>query len=1183
MSENKKVFQAMDGNTATAHSAYAFTEVAGIYPITPSSPMAENVDAWSTAGRTNVFGDRVKVVEMQAEGGAAGAVHGAAQGGALAATFTASQGLLLMVPNLYKWAGEMLPVVVHVAARTLATHTLSIFGDHSDVYACRQTGAVLMCSQSVQDCMDLAGVAHCIAIDGSVPVLHFFDGFRTSHEIDKIEVMDYAYLKTLLPADKLEAFRAHAMNPHTNPIVRGGNENDDIFFQAREAQNKHWEAIPEIVASYMKKVSEHTGRTYAPFVYYGDPDAERVIIAMGSVTDTIMETVDALRANGEKVGLIKVYLYRPFSVQHLLSVLPSSVKKIAVLDRSKEIGAREPLYLDVVEALRHHKDIEVIGGRYGLSSKDTTPADINAVFEELKKEEPKAEFTLSIRDDVTNLSLEPAALRINSDYTSCLFFGLGSDGTVGANKSTVKIIGNNTDLYSQAYFQYDSKKSGGVTRSHLRFGKNPIHAPYYVQEADFISCSLDSYCYKFDMVRQLKDGGTFLLNTTYDAKEIAKKLPDRMLGQLARKHANFYIINATRLAIETGMGRHTNTILQSAFFKLNEQIMPYEKSLALMEDSARHTYARKGEDVVNANIAAIEKGSQGLIKVDVKPEWADLDCTAPLFKLTGDDHFDTFVQPINALEGPSMPVSTFTKPTIIDGSLPENTAFREKRNVAAQVPAWDAAKCIECGKCGFACPHATIRSFLLTEEEVAQANQLAMANGIAFDVKDASPMYKGAKEAGLKFRIQVSPQNCVGCLVCVEVCPTKALSAADVNTQQKEEPLADYLYKHTSDKAKYGNLATEAGVSLLRPYFEVSGACAGCGEAPYYRLASQLFGKDMMVANATGCSMIYCSATPSIPFATDDEGQGVTWANSLFEDNAEYGFGMAVAQSFKAAKILKIMEDNLDQVEPALKADFQAYIEANDDREKQRALKDRLLNDVKASENEAVKELLHMERDLVSKSCWIIGGDGWAYDIGYGGLDHVMANNLNVNVLVLDTETYSNTGGQASKSTQASAIAKFAAGGKATAKKDIGQIFMEYGTAYVASISLGANQMQAIKAFKEAESYQGPSIILAYSPCLEHGIRGGLSKSEQVMKDAVACGYTTLYRFDPRLEKPLQVDSKEPDWTKFNDFLMREARYFNLPKIKGEEAAAEMFAKTLADAKTRYSKLIAKKNMQDAQ
>ena len=1183
MSENKKVFQAMDGNTATAHSAYAFTEVAGIYPITPSSPMAENVDAWSTAGRTNVFGDRVKVVEMQAEGGAAGAVHGAAQGGALAATFTASQGLLLMIPNIYKWAGEMLPVVVHVAARTLATHTLSIFGDHSDVYACRQTGAVLMCSQSVQDCMDLAGVAHCIAIDGSVPVLHFFDGFRTSHEIDKIEVMDYDFLKTLLPKDKLEAFRAHAMNPHTNPIVRGGNENDDIFFQAREAQNKHWEELPDIVASYMKKISEHTGRTYAPFVYYGDPQAERVIIAMGSLTDTIMETVDALRAKGEKVGLIKVYLYRPFAAKYLLSALPSSVKKIAVLDRSKEIGAREPLYLDVVEALRHHKNIDIIGGRYGLSSKDTTPSDINAVFEELKKENPKEEFTLSIHDDVTHLSLSPAALRINSDYTSCLFFGLGSDGTVGANKSTVKIIGNNTDLYSQAYFQYDSKKSGGVTRSHLRFGKSPIHAPYYVQEADFISCSLDSYCYKFDMVRQLKEGGTFLLNTTFSADEIEKKLPDRMLSQLARKHAKFYIINATRLAIETGMGRHTNTILQSAFFKLNEQIMPFEKSLALMEDSARHTYARKGEEVVNANIAAIEKGSEGLIKVEVKPEWANLDCTTPLFKQTGDEHFDTFVQPINALEGEAMPVSAFMKPTIIDGSLPENISFKEKRNVAAQVPAWDAAKCIECGKCGFACPHATIRSFLLTQDEVAQANQIAMNNGVAFDVKDASPMYKGAKEAGLKFRIQVSPQNCVGCLVCIEVCPTKALSAVDVNTQQNEEPLADYLYKQTSDKSKYGNLATEAGVSLLRPYFEVSGACAGCGEAPYYRLASQLFGKDMMVANATGCSMIYCSATPSVPFATDDEGQGMTWANSLFEDNAEYGFGMAVAQSFKEAKILKIMEDNLEQVEPELKADFQAYIEANDDREKQRAVKNSLIKNLKASKNMEVKGLLDMERDLVSKSCWIIGGDGWAYDIGYGGLDHVMANNLNVNVLVLDTETYSNTGGQASKSTQASAIAKFAAGGKATAKKDIGQIFMEYGTAYVASISLGANQMQAIKAFKEAESYKGPSIILAYSPCLEHGIKGGLTKSEQVMKDAVACGYTTLYRFDPRLEKPLQVDSKEPDWTKFNDFLMREARYFNLPKLKGEEMAKEMFAKTLADAKTRYSKLIAKKNMQDAQ
>jgi pyruvate-ferredoxin/flavodoxin oxidoreductase len=1183
MSESKKNYQAMDGNTATAHSAYAFTEVAGIYPITPSSPMAENIDSWSTAGRTNVFGDRVKVVEMQAEGGAAGAVHGAAQGGALAATFTASQGLLLMIPNIYKWAGEMLPVVVHVAARTVATHTLSIFGDHSDVYACRQTGALMMCSQSVQDCMDLAGVAHLIAIDGSVPVIHFFDGFRTSHEIDKIEVMDYDYLKSLMPMDKLEEFRAHAMNPHTNPIVRGGNENDDIFFQAREAQNKHWEALPDIAAKYMKAVSEHTGRTYAPFVYYGDPQAERIIIAMGSVTDTICETVDALRKQGEKVGVIKVYLYRPFSVKYLEAVLPATVKKIAVLDRSKEIGAREPLFLDVEDALKHHEGLTIVGGRYGLSSKDTNPADINGLFEELKKDDPKEEFTLGIDDDVTHLSIEPKPIDLHPSYTSCLFFGLGSDGTVGANKSTVKIIGNNTDLFSQAYFQYDSKKAGGVTRSHLRFGKDPIHSPYYIEAADFVSCSLDSYCFKFDMTRQLKDGGTFLLNTTFSADEIEKKLPNVMLAGLARKHAKFYIINATKLAIETGMGRHTNTILQSAFFKLNEQIMPYDKSLGLMEDSARHTYARKGDDVVNANIAAIEKGGKGLVEVPVKPEWADLDTSKPLFTVTGDDHYDNFVQKINALEGELMPVSEFMKPDVIDGSIPEDVAFREKRNIAAQVPAWDASKCVECGKCAFACPHATIRPFLLNAEEAAEATRIAKENGVELSLKDPSPAYKNAKDDGLKFVIQLSPMNCVGCGVCITVCPTKALSAADINDMLNLEPVADYLYKHTEYKPQYGNPATEAGVALMRPYFEVSGCCPGCGEAPYYRLVSQLFGKDMMVANATGCSMIYCSAIPSTPFATDENHEGVTWANSLFEDNAEYGFGMAVAQSFKEAKILKVMEDNLDKVEPALKEDFQAYIDANDNRDKQRAIKDKLVADLKASSNADVKILLEMERDLVGKSCWIIGGDGWAYDIGYGGLDHVMANNLNVNVLVLDTETYSNTGGQASKSTQASAIAKFAAGGKATAKKDIGQIFMEYGTVYVASISMGANQMQAIKAMKEAESYNGPSIILAYSPCQEHGIKGGLVKSPIVEKDAVECGYTVLYRYDPRNEKPLTIDSKEPDWSKFNAFLMREARYFNLPKQKGEEEANKMFAKTLSDAQTRYNKLVAKVKMQEEQ
>ncbi len=1172
----------MDGNTATAHSAYAFTEVAGIYPITPSSPMAEHTDDWATAGRTNVFGDKVKVVEMQAEGGAAGAIHGALQAGSLAATFTASQGLLLMIPNLYKLKGEMLPGVIHVAARSLATHTLSIFGDHQDVYACRQTGVVMMCSHSVQDCMDLAGAAHLIAIDGSVPVMHFFDGFRTSHEVDKIEVMDYDFLKSLLPMEKVEAFRAHALNPHGNAVTRGGSQNDDIYFQAAEAQNKHYEAVPDIAAKYFKAISEHTGREYAPFVYVGAPDAERVIVAMGSVTDTITETINTLVKRGEKVGLIKVYLYRPFSQKYLEAVLPATVKKIAVLDRAKEQGAREPLFLDVCYALRKHTDLTIIGGRYGLSSKDTNPSHINAVYEELKKDEPKEEFTIGIDDDVTNLSLAPVDIHVDADYTSCLFYGLGSDGTVGANKSTVKIIGNNTDLYSQAYFAYDSRKAGGVTRSHLRFGKSPIHSPYYIDKADFISCSLDSYCFKFDMVRNLKEGGTFLLNTTIPADEIADRLPNRMLAALADKKANFYIINATKLAQETHMGRHTNTILQSAFFALNEQIMPYDTSVELMKDSARHTYARKGEDVVNNNCAAIDKGKEGLVKVDVDPAWSNLPYDSSLIVKTGDEYFDENLQRINALEGYQMPVSSFLKPEVIDGSIPENVSFREKRNIAAQVPAWDAAKCIECGQCAFACPHATIRPFLLNADEVAKAEEIAKANNVEFTTKEPTAVYKGAKDAGLVYRIQLSPANCVGCGVCLTACPVKALSAADVDTQQGQEPLADYLYKETEYKTQYVmNPNSVQGISLMMPYFEVSGCCPGCGEAPYYRLASQLFGKDMMVANATGCSMIYCSSTPSTPFVTDKDGNGVAWANSLFEDNAEFGFGMAIAQAAKGSRILRIMEDNLDAVEPELKEVFEAYIASGEDRDQHRALKDKIVAGVKASSNEAVKELLEMERDLVGKSVWIVGGDGWAYDIGYGGLDHVMANNLNVNVLVLDTEVYSNTGGQSSKSSQAASIAKFAAGGKALAKKDLGQIVMEYGTAYVASVSMGANQLQTIKAFQEAESYNGPSIIIAYCPCAEQGIKGGLVKAPIIQKNAVECGYVTLYRYDPRNEKPLTIDSKEPKWDKFHDFLMNEARYFNLPKLRGAEAAEEAFAKTLSDAQIRYKKLVTKAKLQE--
>ncbi len=1180
--ENKKVFDAMDGNTATAHSAYAFTEVAGIYPITPSSPMAEHTDDWATAGRTNVFGDKVKVVEMQAEGGAAGTVHGALQAGSLAATFTASQGLLLMIPNLYKLKGELLPGVIHVAARSLATHTLSIFGDHQDVYACRQTGIVMMCSHSVQDCMDLAGAAHLIAIDGSVPVMHFFDGFRTSHEVDKIEVMDYDFLKSLLPMDKLEAFRAHALNPHGNAVTRGGSQNDDIYFQAAEAQNKHFEAVPDIAAKYFKAISDHTGRNYAPFVYVGAPDAERIIIAMGSVTDTITETINTLVKRGEKVGLIKVYLYRPFSQKYLEAVLPATAKKIAVLDRAKEQGAREPLFLDVCYALRKHTDLTITGGRYGLSSKDTNPSHINAVYEELKKDDPKEEFTIGIDDDVTNLSLAPVDIHVDADYTSCLFYGLGSDGTVGANKSTVKIIGNNTDLYSQAYFAYDSRKAGGVTRSHLRFGKSPIHSPYYIDKADFISCSLDSYCFKFDMVRDLKEGGTFLLNTTIPAEEIADRLPNRMLAALADKKANFYIINATKLAQETHMGRHTNTILQSAFFALNEQIMPYDTSVELMKDSARHTYARKGEDVVNNNCNAIDKGKEGLVKVEVDPAWSNLPYDSSLIVKTGDEYFDSNLQRINALEGYQMPVSSFLKPEVIDGSIPENVSFREKRNIAAQVPTWDAAKCIECGQCAFACPHATIRPFLLNADEVAKAEAIAAENNVEFTTKEPTAVYKGAKDAGLVYRIQLSPANCVGCGVCLTACPVKALSAADVDTQQGQEPLADYLYKETEYKTQYVmNPNSVQGISLMMPYFEVSGCCPGCGEAPYYRLATQLFGKDMLVANATGCSMIYCSSTPSTPFVVDKDGNGVAWANSLFEDNAEFGFGMAVAQATKSARILRIMEENLDKVEPELKEVFAAYIASGEDRDQHRALKDKIVAGVKASANEAVKELLDMERDLVGKSVWIVGGDGWAYDIGYGGLDHVMANNLNVNVLVLDTEVYSNTGGQSSKSSQAASIAKFAAGGKALAKKDLGQIVMEYGTAYVASISMGANQLQTIKAFKEAESYNGPSIIIAYCPCAEQGIKGGLVKAPVIQKNAVECGYVTLYRYDPRLEKPLQIDSKEPKWDKFHDFLMNEARYFNLPKLRGQEAAEAAFAKTLSDAQRRYTKLVQKASLQD--
>ena len=1162
-----KTFMSMDGNMAAAHCSYAFTEVAAIYPITPSSNMAEYVDEWTTQNRKNIFGSVVKVCEMQSEGGAAGAVHGALQGGALSTTYTASQGLLLMIPNIYKMVGECLPGVIHVAARAIAGRALNIFGDHEDVYACRQTGIAMLASHSVQENMDLAGVAHLSAIKAHAPFIHFFDGFRTSHEIQKIEVMDYEVFNRLIDREALASYKAMALNPHSNPVTRGGAENDDIFFQGREAQNEHFAKIPDIVAEYMAEISKVTGREYAPFTYYGAKDAERIIIAMGSVTETIKETIDTLVANGEKVGLIKVHLYRPFSTKYLTAVLPETVKKIAVLDRTKEMGGREPLYLDVLNALKDRKELVITGGRYGLGSKDTAPNQIKAVYDELAKDEPKDEFTIGINDDVTHLSLEvDPEFQVKADYTSCLFYGLGSDGTVGANKNSIKIIGDNTDQYAQAYFAYDSKKAGGVTRSHLRFGNTPIRSTYYINNADFISCSLDAYVFKYDMVKDLKKGGTFLLNTTFSKEELEGHLPNRLKAQLAKKEAKFYIINATDIAREIGMGRRTNTILQSAFFSLNEQIMPYETAVELMKKAAYKSYGKKGDDIVQANYNAIDKGRVGLVEIEVKPEWANLPYDSGR-KLTGDEYFDNHVAPINHLEGYDLPVSAFTKYNLLDGSIRNNVSYQERRTIATQVPAWNPDTCIQCGFCSYVCPHGTIRTFLLTDEEVANA-PMEMVTKPAM----------GKDVAGMKFRVQVSPDNCVGCGLCVTECPgmkgNKALTMTDINTMLNEVPLADYLYKEVEYKSNYFSTDTVKGSQFLMPYFEVSGACPGCGETPYYKLVSQLFGKDMMVANATGCSMIYSSSTPSTPFVNDKDGNGVAWGNSLFEDNAEYGYGMALAQNFKEARILKVMEDNMDAVEPELKEVFAKYLEAGNDRDAQRELVKPIMDGVKASANEAVKELVEYERDLVGKSVWIVGGDGWAYDIGYGGLDHVLANNLNVNVLVLDTEVYSNTGGQSSKSSQAASIAKFTAGGKPTAKKDLGQIAMAYGHVYVASISMGANKAQTLKAIKEAESYDGPSLIIAYSPCANHGIKGGLANHQKVQAKAVECGYVTLYRFDPRKEQPLTIDSKAPDFDKFNEFLLNETRYTQLVKLKGDKTAYEMFEITRKDAEKRYNRLV---------
>ncbi len=1175
--EIKKSFLSVDGNTAAAIGSYYFTEVAGIYPITPSSPMAELVDVYASQGKKNLFGTPVKVVEMQSEAGASGTVHGALQAGALATTYTASQGLLLMIPNLYKWCGELLPAVLHVSARSLATRSLSIFGDHQDIYACRQTGATMICSHSVQEIADLAPMAHLIAIESQAPVIHFFDGFRTSHEIQNVEFLDEEVYRKLLPMDKVEEFRARALNPHSHPVTRGGAENDDIYFQGREAQNAHYDKVVEIAEKYFKKASKLTGRPYAPFVYYGDPKATDVIVAMGSVTETAIEVIDELVKEGRKVGLVKVHLYRPFSAKHLSKALPRSAKRVAVLDRTKEMGAAgEPLYLDVVAALKQvgRKNVEVYGGRYGLSSKDTQPKHIKSVYDFLDNN-PFHNFTVGINDDVTHLSIPvDDTFHVKSDYTSCLFYGLGSDGTVSANKSSIKIIGDATHQYAQAYFQYDSRKAGGVTRSHLRFGHSPIRSTYYVENADFISCSLDTYVLKFDMIKNLKKGGTFLLNTDMSDEQLIKALPNRVKHQLAEKEIKFYVIDANKIASEIGMGRHTNTILQASFFYLNQNIMPYEEANAWMKKFAKKTYSKKGEEVVQLNYKAIDAGTEGLREVKVDPKWIEL----PSYRErenTGDEYFDSYVNVIGTLDGDTLPVSKFNEFELLDGTMKNDITFKEKRSIADRVPLWNSKECIQCNNCAFVCPHATIRPFLLNEEELNNAPEI-----VKNDVLDAM----GVK--GMKYRLQISPENCVGCGLCVTECNANkigkhALTMVEAKSQFAQEEGANYLFKHVSYKADALPPALQSsvkGVGFLMPYMEVSGACAGCGETPYYRLASQLFGKDMLVANATGCSSIYSGSTPLTPFCTDKNGEGVAWANSLFEDNAEFGYGMRTATDYRLGQIVSILEPALERrgVSKELKAAIRSYLENIKNKEEARKIIPELVRLVKESKDKKIKAVLEYERDLLDKSVWIIGGDGWSYDIGYGGLDHVIANDQDVNIMVLDTEVYSNTGGQSSKSSQTGSIAKFTASGKTGEKKNLALIAMSYGHVYVAQVSLGANPAKAIQAFKEAESYNGPSLIICYAPCANHGIKGGLSNSMKVEKKAVECGYFTTFRYDPRnIEqgKPaLTLDCKEPDFTKFREFVMGETRFSQLPVVNPAHAE-ELLQKSERCAKERWERI----------
>ena len=1168
MAKEKK-FITCDGNYAAAHISYMFSEVACIYPITPSSTMAEYVDEWAAKGKTNMFGRPIRLAEMQSEGGAAGAVHGALQSGSLTTTYTASQGLLLMIPNMYKIAGELLPCVFHISARSLASHALNIFGDHSDVYAARQTGFAMLAAGSVQEEMDLAGVSHLATLKSRIPFMSFFDGFRTSHEIQKIEMIEMEDMVKLVDMKLIQQFRDKALNPE-HPVTRGTAQNPDIFFQGREASNRFYDAVPDIVEGYMQEITKITGREYHPFTYYGAQDAENVIVAMGSVTETIRETIDYLALQGKKVGLLVVHLYRPFSAKYFMNVLPKSVKRISVLDRSKEPGANgEPMYLDICE-LFHGKENAplIIGGRFGLGSKDTTPAQIISVYENLERNEPKNQFTIGIVDDVTFKSL-PLKEEINAAPAGTYeakFYGLGSDGTVGANKNSIKIIGEATDKYCQAYFAYDSKKSGGFTSSHLRFGDVPIRSTYLIHSPDFVACHVPAYINMYDVLKGLKKGGAFLLNSIWDEEETKKRLPDTMKKYMADNDIKFYTINGTKLGEEIGLGNRTNTIMQSAFFKITE-VIPFETAVYEMKKAIVKSYGKMGEKVINMNYAAVEAGGNNVVKVEVPADWKNIVLSSEAEDGDRPAYITKFVDVINAQKGDSLPVSTFTGAE--DGTLMSGTAAFEKRGVAVNVPEWQDENCIQCNQCAYVCPHAAIRPFLINEDEMAKLP----------DGTKSLQAIPNKQFPNLNFRIQVSVLDCTGCGNCADVCPskTKALIMKPLGTQEAEIS----RWNHFDGKVTYKDKIVEKNKSIknsqfAQPLFEFSGACAGCGETPYIKLITQLYGERMMVANATGCSSIYGGSAPSTPYCKNkDSDKGVAWANSLFEDNAEYGFGMSEGVAAQRDRLESIMNAAMaNGASEAEKAAFTAWIENKINAEKTQEVSDKVLEVLAKSKADYANEIIGLKQYLVKKSFWIFGGDGWAYDIGYGGLDHVIASGKDVNILVMDTEVYSNTGGQASKSTPVGAVAKFAASGKRIRKKDLGMMAMTYGYVYVAQVAMGANQAQYLKAIREAEAYPGPSLIIAYSPCINHGLKASMGRTQHEEKLAVECGYWSLFRHNPLLEaegkNPFVMDSNAPDWSNFQNFLNGEVRYTSLRKAF-PEVADELFKAAEENAKWRYN------------